>query len=194
MFGGNQWENMLAGGILPGMMMGQQHQQTAPQGPGASSYLSQIPDILKQYSGQYKGMMEDPTGIMSKFGSKFQASPGYQYQLGQGEQAIGQAAAAGGMAGSPQQQQQSAGMAEGLANQDYHNYMNQALGLYGKGAQGYSGLGEDLSRNLMSQASLSQMQQEEQQRQQEFGQAQGAQGQHDIMALLAQLGPAMLSM
>jgi len=194
MFGNNMFSNMVTGGIVPGFLMGQQNESPGYQGPTPGSYLEQIPDILKKYMGQYQGMMEDPTGIMSKFGSKFQASPGYQYQLGQGQQAIGQAAAAGGMAGSPMQQQQSAQMAEGLANQDYYNFLNKALGLYGTGAQGYGQLGEDLSRNLMSQASLANMQEEQAQREREFQQAQGAQQGADWTSLIAKLLPSMLAM
>jgi hypothetical protein len=55
-------------------------------------------------------------------------------------QGAGHAAAAGGMAGSPQHEFQNMGIATQLANQDYYNYLNQALGLYGKGLSGEQGL------------------------------------------------------
>ncbi len=66
------------------------------------------------------------------------------------------------MAGSPQHQQQAATMAEGLANQDYYNYMNHVMGMYGQGLQGnqdinHMGYGASnelalsLGNNLMNQ-------------------------------------------
>ncbi|HLX54778.1 MAG TPA: hypothetical protein VKR58_12590, partial [Aquella sp.] len=51
-----------------------------------------------------------------------------------------QAAAAGGMAGSPQHEQQNMQLATNLGNQDYYNYLNPALGLYGAGLSGEQNL------------------------------------------------------
>ena len=89
---------------------------------------------------QYGQLMNDPTAVMNKIGSQYQQSPGYQFQMDQAMNAVGNAAAAGGMAGSPQHQQQAATLATGLANQDYHNFLNQGLGLYGQGLQGGAGM------------------------------------------------------
>jgi hypothetical protein len=44
------------------------------------------------------------------------------------------------MQGSPEQQQNLANTVSGLANQDYYNYLQGALGLYGSGLQGMQGL------------------------------------------------------
>ena len=145
------------GGLGLGALFGGSEGSAAPE---AGGYLSQIQQMLPQYFKPYQQML-DPTALMSKIGAGYQQSPGYQFQLGQAMKGIGQAAAAGGMAGSPMQQQQAAQTATGLANQDYYNYLNQALGLYQTGAGGYRGLGEDLSSILMSQAQLAQLQQEE---------------------------------
>lgn len=161
----------------------QQHDPNDPMG-----YLHKIPDILKQYAAPYSQMMSDPSGIMSKFGSQYTPSPGYKYELGQEEGAIGRAAAAGGMAGSPMQQQEAAKSARGLASQDYYNYLNHAMNLYMGGVHGYSGLGGDLSRNLLSEASLSQTQREEEQRQKEFKEAQDAQSSSSLWKALGTLG------
>lgn len=85
---------------------------------------------------QYGQLMNDPTAVMNKIGSQYQQSPGYQYQMDQAMGAANNAAASGGMAGSPQHQQQAATMATGLANQDYNNFMNQGLAQYNQGLQG----------------------------------------------------------
>lgn len=139
----------------------------------------QYNNLLGNYSGiqgQYNQLMNNPNGFLHQLGSGYQQSPGYQWQLNQAMQGANNAAAAGGMLGSPQHQQQAATMAQGLANQDYYNYMNQALGAYGTGLEGNAGLygaglsgiqglmgqgfnasnqmGTDLANALMSQGNL----------------------------------------
>jgi hypothetical protein len=144
----------------------------------ASPYLSKIPGLLHQYmdpyiqagtsalptlEAQYNQLLQDPTALMSKIGGQFKASPGYQYNVDQATRAANQAAAAGGMAGSPAEQAELAKNVTGLASQDYNQFMNRALGLYGSGLGGLGGLerqgqqessqlAEDLARNQMSQA------------------------------------------
>ena len=150
-----------AGGLGLGALFGLGGEQESFGGGTPQSYLGQVPDILKKYFAPYQGLVEDPTAKLGEIGSHYTQSPGYHFALQQAMQGIGSAAAAGGMAGSPQQQQQAAGAAQGLASQDYGNYMQRALGLYGTGLTGYRGLGEDLASNLMSQSQLAQLQQEE---------------------------------
>jgi hypothetical protein len=113
-------------------------------GQGAMGQLQgQYGNLLGNYSGvqgQYNQLMNDPNGFLSKIGAGYQKSPGFDWQMNQGMNAANNAAASGGMAGSPQHQQQAATMATGLANQDYYNYLNHALGLYNTGLQGNAGL------------------------------------------------------
>ena len=132
--------------------------------------LDQIPDQLKQYimpyitagqgalgkaSGAYDELLKDPNALISRIGAGYKQSPGYQWRLNQGEQGITNAAAAGGMAGTGQHQQQAGELAENIANQDYNNYMQNALGLYGTGLSGQQTLatggqaaGADLGTSL----------------------------------------------
>lgn len=88
----------------------------------------------------YNSLMNDPSGIYNRVASGYHQSPGYQWQLGQGINAANNAAASGGMLGTPQHQQQAATMAEGLANQDFNNYLTHGLSLYSQGLQGNQGL------------------------------------------------------
>lgn len=135
----------------------------------ASQYYNQIPETLRPYfepyinqgmntgnqlnqqygqltgnlpalQSTYDQLIHDPGSVMSRIGQGYQQSPGFQWQLNQGMNAANNAAAAGGMAGSPQHQQKAAQMAEGLANQDYWNYMNKGLGLYDTGLGSKQGL------------------------------------------------------
>lgn len=185
----NPWEKagiVGAGGLgalgLSSMFGGGQGFDTS----GASGYLGQIPDVLKKYFEPYQQML-DPTAKLKELGGGFTASPGYQYSLSQALKGVGSAAAAGGMAGSPMQQQQAAGTAQGLASQDYGQYMQRAMGMFGQGAAGYRGLGEDLASNLMSQAHLQQLQQEEEAKQRE-------QQSSDMWGALGKIGGAAATM
>lgn len=138
----------------------------------SSQMTSQLPQLQQQYSN----LMSNPTGVMNAIGSTFQSSPGYGWQVGQAQNAANHAAAAGGMLGSPAEQQSVAGTVGQMANQDYYNYLNHGMSMYGQGLNGAanmigmgqqglgdiahmgygasSQLGEDLSNILMSQGNL----------------------------------------
>ncbi len=88
----------------------------------------------------YGQMMKSPGGYLNKIGSQFHQSPGFEFAMHQALLGAGNAAAAGGMAGSPLQQQQASQIAEQQANQNYYQWMNQATGMLGKGLQGEQGL------------------------------------------------------
>jgi hypothetical protein len=121
--------------------------------PSRSSmnYLDQIPGQLHPYydpyinagqhalgglSGQYDQLLGNPGGRLNEIGSSYHQSPGFQFALQQALGAGNRSMAAGGMAGSPQHEQQNMGIATGLADQDYNQYMQNALGLYGQGLSG----------------------------------------------------------
>jgi hypothetical protein len=136
----------------------------------ASPYYNQIPGMLQQnlggyaqggmnaqkmLQGQYGQLLNDPGALYKQFGQGFQADPGYEFQKNQGLGAIGNAAAAGGFAGTPQHQQQAGTLATNLANQNFNDYMKNILGLYGQGLSGEQGLysgglgaSESLATNL----------------------------------------------
>lgn len=146
----------------------------------ASKYYNQIPgtitphfqpyidagkNALGQLQGQYGNLINDPGSIYNKLGSGYQQSPGFQFQLGQGLGAINNAAAAGGLQGAPQHQQQAGQLANNLANQDFNNYLGNMMGLYGKGLSGMgdinqmgygasTGLAQLLASNLMNQGNM----------------------------------------
>jgi hypothetical protein len=90
-----------------------------------------------------------------------------------GLQGINNAAAAGGMLGTPQNQQQAGELATQLANQDFYNYLSKALGTYNTGLQGQQGLyntganasmglGQNMASILGGQAGLAYKGQQEQ--------------------------------
>lgn len=146
----------------------------------AMPYFNQVPDTLnKQYDpyvqagqgalgtlqGQYSQLVNDPNSLMKMLGAGFQQSPGYQFQYNQGMNAANNAAATGGMLGTPYHQQMASSMASNLANQDFYNYLGNTKDLYGRGLTGYEGLNQmgynasdalasGLSANLMNQGQL----------------------------------------
>ncbi len=147
------WGALAGGGLgaLSGLFGGGDEERET------NKLLDQIPDQLKQYlmpyinAGQgalgkvgpeYDKLMADPNELIKRIGGGYQESPGYQWRKDQGLNAIQNAQAAGGMTGTGQHQQMAGELAGNLANQDYNNYMNQALGLYGAGLQGNQGLAE----------------------------------------------------
>ncbi|NHJ41453.1 MAG: hypothetical protein FK731_15590 [Asgard group archaeon] len=162
------------GGLLGALFPGQSPAEAA------SPYMEQIAPTLEKYfqpyiatgqralptlEEQYTQLLTSPESIMGRIGAGFQESPGYQWQLDQMIKAANQAAAAGGMLGTPAEQQKMMETAGGLASQDYYDYLNKALGLYGQGLTGTAGLGqmgagasqalaENLANALASQAQL----------------------------------------
>lgn len=164
-----------AAGGLAQLLFGGQNPSDA-----ANQYFNQIPDMMKPYyqpyidSGQnamgvlntqYGNMVNNPTGMMNSIGAGYQQSPGYQYQVNQATGAANRAAAAGGMLGSPSEQQALAGNVNQMANQDYYNYVDRGMQNYNQGIQGYQGmntqgynasneLAQSLANALMTQGSL----------------------------------------
>lgn len=117
----------------------------------ANQYINQIPGQTGQYfnpffeagknqigglQDQYGSLMNDPGGKLNAIGANYKQSPGFQFALQQALNGSGNAAAAGGMAGSPEHEQQNMGIASGMASKDYNDWLQQATGLYGKGLSG----------------------------------------------------------
>lgn len=146
----------------------------------ASKYYDQIPGYLKQYLGKYSDMgqrlapqmenqfnqmMNNPGAFYNQMAQGFRSSPGFQYQVNQATDAANKAAAAGGMAGSPEEQNYVAQTTNQMANKDFDDYMNRVGSIFGQGLQGQEGmenqgfqasgqLGEDLARELMNRGNL----------------------------------------
>lgn len=175
------WENSIGLGGINGMLdPGGIFQPPPNPANSAMPYLNQIAGMLPQYfqpwinagqqalpqlQQQYGQLLNNPGGVMNNIGAGFHQSPGYQFQTQQALNAANRAAAAGGMVGSPEEQQNIATTVNGLANQDYYNYLNHGMSMYGMGLQGEgnlaqmgygasANLGDDLASSLMSQAQL----------------------------------------
>jgi hypothetical protein len=138
---------------------------------GEQAY-GQMSDINKLLQNQYGSMMNDPNAFLAKIGAGYKQSPGYQWSLNQAMQGGKNAAAAGGALGTPANQQQMEQTAEGMANQDYQQYLQNAFGVLGQGQKGMGGIadqlrsiyglgaqmsgeyGTDIGQGMMSQAQM----------------------------------------
>ena len=122
-------------------------------GTVASNTIGQIPGQTKQYYQPYmdagKGALGDLQNQykdllggtkQNQLGESYKESPGYQFALKQALAASNNANAAGGMLGTPMNQQNNMEAAQGIASKDYGNYMQNQMGLYGQGLQGEQGL------------------------------------------------------
>lgn len=88
--------------------------------------------------------------------SAFQTSPGYQFRLDEGMNALNRLAAARGQLFSGNQVKEAQNYASGLASQEYGNYINQLMGLGNLGlnaASNQANLGAN-SAPMLSQLAL----------------------------------------
>lgn len=115
----------------------------------ANKYISQIPGQTKEYYSPYmeagKGAMSNlqnqykdllSGNVQNALGANYQQSPGYKFKLNQALTAGQNASNAGGRAGTPMAQQDQMEVANGLASQDYGDYIKNQLSLYGIGLGG----------------------------------------------------------
>jgi hypothetical protein len=142
----------------------------------AQPYYAQVPGMLNQQYAPYQqggtwaqGQLQGPTSqalsnpgqMVNQIGASYQASPGFNWQMQQAMAAGNQSAAAGGMAGSQQNQQQNMGLATQLADQNYNQQLQNYMGMFNTaygGAQNMYGVGANAAnQNASNQAqSLSQ--------------------------------------
>lgn len=121
----------------------------------ANKYLNKIPGMAgQQYNpyinagqrqlpgleDEYAKMMGNPGDFINNIGAGYQKSPGFDFAMQQALQGSGNAMAAGGMAGSPMHEQMNMGLATNLANQDYNQWLQNALGQHQQGMEGSQGL------------------------------------------------------
>lgn len=123
---------------LAGLFMGNNNPADAGMG-----YLDQIPGEthknLDPWANYGMNLTQHPGERLNEIGQGYHQSPGFQFALQQALQGSGHAAAAGGMAGSPQHEFQNMGIATGLADQDYNKWLENAMGLHNTGyTQGQS--------------------------------------------------------
>lgn len=157
----------------------------------AMPYLQQIPGMEKQYYNPYiehgqeaygamnpifSRMSSDPSAFLNELMKGYAPSKGYQLQRDEALRAAGNASAAGGTRGTPQDVEQASKISDILMGEDMQNWLKNVLniegsgltgeqGLYNTGFEATKGLTGDLSNILGTQGQLAfQGQREENQR------------------------------
>lgn len=108
--------------------------------PYYDPYINAGQESLGTLKDQYGKLLSDPGGFYNELGEGYKKSPGFDFALKQALGGAGNAAAAGGMAGSPMHEQWAMETSSDLASKDFDRYMQDVLGLYGKGLGGEEGL------------------------------------------------------
>jgi len=156
----------LGGGQSPQQAASPYMEQIRQDLPGYyEPYMEAGLGALPQLQQQYGQLTSDPGGFLNQLGQGFQQSPGTQYAIDQAVTAGNRAASAGGMLGTPAAAMSVARQAQGIGQQDYNTWLNNAMGLYGQGQQGLenlygtgfqasTGLGGNLANLGLSEAQM----------------------------------------
>lgn len=146
----------------------------------ANNYLNQIPGIAHEgydtyieegknaggkAQGAYDELMNDPTGFINKLMEHYETSKGYNAQKDLLTSELSNTAAAGGVAGTPLDQQNQGTAIQGLLSKDMQQFLENALGVYNRGLggqetvaqRGYDASGkltDALGTNLTTQGTL----------------------------------------
>lgn len=139
------------------------HPQPNPA-DAANKRLGQIPGQVDQYYSPYinagRGAMDTLTnqnkdllsgGKQSQLGESYKESPGYQARLRAAMTAGSNAAASGGMLGTPMNQEDMMNRATYVASQDYNDYLQNQINLYNTGYGGTQDInhqGYDASKGM----------------------------------------------
>lgn len=108
----------------------------------------------RQGGSQAYGMLSDLAGLNGAASGQaamqnFTASPGYQFRLQEGVNALDRSAASRGMLNSGAQMKALSQYGQGLASEEYGNWLQQLQGLNNQGFQATGQVAD--SRNLLSQ-------------------------------------------
>lgn len=141
------WNNIIGGGAAaigagmnknPADAASPYLNQIGPQtGALYQPYINSGMRAKKTLMQQFQELINHPDFKMNQIGQGYQQSPGYQYRVDQSTRAANQAAAAGGMAGSPEEQKWLADTVGNQAGEDYWKYLTGGLGEYNKGLEGF---------------------------------------------------------
>lgn len=146
----------------------------------AMPYISQIPGVAHQafdpyiQQGQqaygtlnpiFEQMSADPSGFLNRLLESYEPSKSYQLRRDEALRAAGNTAAAGGTRGSIQDIEGETSLTDRLLGEDMQSWLNNVLGIQGRGLQGESGfyqtgfesakgLESDLANALAQQGNL----------------------------------------
>jgi hypothetical protein len=96
-----------------------------------------LPDIYGQEFPQEFGQMgRSPVDFLNRIQQSYRPSEGYNYKEKRMLQGARNSAAQGGFSGTQADQENQAGMIQGMLGQDMQEYLNNVLGIQGTGLEG----------------------------------------------------------
>jgi hypothetical protein len=106
--------------------------------PYYQPYINAGQAAQQKLTGQYGSLIDNPGQKFAELGAGYKESPGYQAKLREALAGANNAAALGGAGGlgSYGHEQLASQAAGDVANQDFEQYINHILGMYGKGLGG----------------------------------------------------------
>ncbi len=131
--GGNKYDPMKEANKYLNQIPGTAHQ-------GYDPYVNAGLDASGRTKGQYESLMDNPTSFINKLMEGYKPSEGYQFQKDQLTKELGNTAAVGGIAGTPLDQMNQGQLIQGLLGKDMQQFLQNALGVYGKGLEGEEGI------------------------------------------------------
>lgn len=134
----------------------------------ANKYLNQIPGQLEQGYGRAIEQGQNPAQTLNDFMKQYQQSEGGRYAQDEALRASGNAAAAGGMAGTPSDQFGQGRLAAAIGNDQMQQWLQNVLGINNQGLQAEQGKAGDMTNLYTTQGTMGfqQGQQQNQQRNQ----------------------------
>lgn len=150
------WSSLIGAGIGAGVGLLGNSNATNALVSGENNAIGTQQGVQNQLTGIYAGQRAlgagADTSLSSQLGlsgtpdySAFNNSPGFQFSLGQGNQAINRTAAANGSLYTPNTLSNLSQFNTGYASQNYNNYIGQLLQSAGLGAQGNAGLAQGIT-------------------------------------------------
>lgn len=153
----SDWSSLIGAGLQTGIGLYGNSQATSALTQGEQNGIN----TQQQTQGQLYGIYGNQTGLGNQADSAlgaqlgisgapadysaFNNSPGYQFALAQGNQAINRNAAAQGSLYTPQTMASLSQYNTGYASQNYNNYIGQLMQSAGLGASGNQGLGQGVT-------------------------------------------------
>ena len=109
---------------------------------GYDPYVTAVQDASGKTKSKYEELMNDPTGFINKLMENYKTSEGYNFQKDQLTKELGNTAASGGIAGTPQDQLNQGAGIQGLLSKDMQQFLQNVLGEFHTGLAGEEGVAE----------------------------------------------------
>jgi len=137
----------IGGGLIGGLFGGGKKNAAS----AAMPYLERVPEYgynaynpfinkgkqaEEQLYPMYSQFASNPTDYLNQVMSQYEPSKGYQYREGRNLRAAHNTAAAGGYAGTPNDEENRTQMVNALMNEDMQQFLQNVLGIQGAGLSG----------------------------------------------------------